>query len=97
MVGLGETGDEVLSLMDALREHGCSIMTVGQYLQPTRRQLPIQRFVTQRFEDYREQGRQRGFVHIESGPLVRSSYHAWKHAAQIPDRQPRTGNAEPRA
>ena len=80
MVGLGETRDEMLTLMDDLRRVGVSIMTIGQYLQPTDVQLPVKRFVTpEEFADYREEGLKRGFSHVESGPLVRSSYHAWKH------------------
>lgn len=85
MVGLGETKSEVLEVMDRLREVDCNIITIGQYLQPTHKQLPVQRFVTpEEFEEYRDEGLRRGFSHVESGPLVRSSYHAWKHSVEIP-------------
>ena len=84
MVGLGETQNEVLEVMDALRSVDCSILTVGQYLQPTSKQLPVQRYVTpEEFEFYRAEGLRRGFSFVESGPLVRSSYHAWKHTADL--------------
>lgn len=80
MVGLGETFEEVVGVMEALRAAGVEIMTIGQYLQPTPKQLPVERFVTpEEFERYREEGLRRGFSYVESGPLVRSSYHAWKH------------------
>lgn len=82
MVGLGESRSEVLALMDKLREAGCDIMTIGQYLQPTPKQLPVERFVTpEEFADYEREGLARGFAVVESGPFVRSSYHAWKHGA----------------
>ncbi len=77
MVGLGETNEETLQTMRDLRNHQVDILTVGQYLQPTRQHLPVARFVTPgEFEEFRRAGRQMGFVHVESGPLVRSSYHA---------------------
>ncbi len=80
MVGIGETTEEVLSLMHDLREHGCDIMTIGQYLQPTKEHLPVDRYVTlDEFKMYREEGIKMGFQAVESGPLVRSSYHAEKH------------------
>ena len=80
MVGLGETREEVLEVMDRLREVGCEIMTIGQYLRPSEKQLPVQRYVTpEEFEDYRIEGLKRGFGFVESSPLTRSSYHAWKH------------------
>ncbi len=82
MLGLGETAEEVLEVMDALREVDCNIMTLGQYLQPTPKQLPVKRFVTpEEFQFYKEEGLKRGFSFVESGPLVRSSYHAWKHVS----------------
>lgn len=82
MVGLGESPDEVLGVMDALRVVGVEILTVGQYLQPTKKQLPVERFVTpDEFAYYKEEGLKRGFTYVESGPLVRSSYHAWQHSA----------------
>ncbi|MBX7144500.1 MAG: lipoyl synthase [Oligoflexia bacterium] len=82
MVGLGETRDEVLSLMDDMRAHGIDIMTIGQYLRPTKKQLPVKAFVTpEEFKDYEVEGLKRGFKFVEAGALVRSSYHAWKHTA----------------
>lgn len=82
MVGLGETHDEVFSLMDDLRASNVDIMTIGQYLRPSERQLPIRAWVTpEEFKMYEEEGLRRGFSFVESGPLVRSSYHAWKHTA----------------
>jgi lipoyl synthase len=78
MVGIGERDDEVLELLDDVQEHSdCDILTIGQYLQPTPNHLPISRFVEPRvFDQYREQGLLRGFKVVESGPMVRSSYHA---------------------
>jgi lipoic acid synthetase len=89
MVGIGETDAEVLQLMDDLRD-ACDIdiLTVGQYLQPTRNHLPIDRWVTpEQFDMFRDEGLARGFKVVESGPLVRSSYHAEEQAAKLsPDR-----------
>lgn len=80
MLGLGEQDHEVLETMDDLRSVGCQVMTLGQYLQPTRNHLPVQEFVhPDRFARFREEGLARGFRFVESGPLVRSSYHAEKH------------------
>ncbi len=80
MVGIGEKTDEVLSLMQDLRQHECDIMTIGQYLQPTKEHLPVDRYVTlDEFKMYKEEGMKMGFQAVESGPLVRSSYHADKH------------------
>jgi lipoic acid synthetase len=77
MVGLGETFDEVLELMKDLREVSCDIMTIGQYLQPYERRLPVERYVTpEEFARWREAGMKMGFRHVESSPLTRSSYHA---------------------
>ncbi len=77
MVGLGETMDEALEAMRDLREHRVDILTVGQYLQPGRQHLPVTRYVTPpEFDQLRQAGREMGFSHVESGPLVRSSYHA---------------------
>ena len=77
MVGLGEKRDEVLSLMDDFVANGVDVMTIGQYLQPTRMHLPVEEFVPPEvFHWYKEQGEARGIEHVESGPLVRSSYHA---------------------
>ncbi|MDA9312863.1 lipoyl synthase [Vicingaceae bacterium] len=80
MVGLGEFKEEVLATMDHLRQAGVSIMTIGQYMQPSKKHLPISEFVhPDVFAFYKEEGMKRGFTHLESGPLVRSSYHAEKH------------------
>jgi lipoic acid synthetase len=80
MVGVGEQREEILEVLDHLRSAGVDIVTIGQYLQPSKKQLPVDRFVTpEEFEDYYVEGVKRGFAFVESGPLVRSSYHAWKH------------------
>ncbi|MBK8614800.1 MAG: lipoyl synthase [Flavobacteriales bacterium] len=80
MLGLGETVQEVLETMDDLRSVECDIITLGQYLQPTKAHLPVAEFIhPDRFTFFREEGKKRGFRHVESGPLVRSSYHAEKH------------------
>ncbi len=80
MLGLGETEQEVLETMDDLRAVNVDILTLGQYLQPTRKHLPVVEFITpEKFAEYREIGLAKGFRYVESGPLVRSSYHAEKH------------------
>ncbi len=80
MVGLGETEDEVLQLMDDLLLHGCDVLTIGQYLQPTPMHVAVAEFIhPDQFEKYREIGLQKGFDMVESSPLVRSSYHAERH------------------
>ena len=80
LVGLGETPDEVEETMDDLIANGCKILTIGQYLQPTRKHYPVHEYVTpEQFARYREIGEKKGFAKVESGPLVRSSYHAEKH------------------
>jgi lipoic acid synthetase len=80
MLGLGETDDEIIETMEDLRAVNVDILTIGQYLQPTPKHLPIAEFVTpERFEKYRTLGLEMGFRYVESGPLVRSSYHAEKH------------------
>ncbi|MBK9291766.1 MAG: lipoyl synthase [Bacteroidetes bacterium] len=80
MLGLGETREEVLETMDDLRGVGVHVMTIGQYLQPTRNHLPVKEFVKPEvFAEYKREGLARGFRHVESGPMVRSSYHAEKH------------------
>ncbi len=80
MVGLGETQEEVFKSMDDLREHGCDVMTIGQYLQPTKMHLEVAEFVhPDIFKMYEEVGLSKGFDFVESGPLVRSSYHAERH------------------
>ena len=80
MLGLGETETEVIEVMDDLRSVGCEVMTLGQYLQPTTKHLPVQEYITpEQFEKYRIIALEKGFRHVESGPLVRSSYRAEKH------------------
>jgi lipoyl synthase len=82
MAGLGETTDELLATLSDLRGAGCDIATVGQYLQPHERRLPVEKYYTpEEFDDLRRQGEAMGFLRVESGPLVRSSYHA-KRALQ---------------
>lgn len=77
MLGLGETEPEVLQAMEDLRAANCDILTLGQYLQPTLKHLPVVEFVTPaKFAEYLERGQAMGFVHVASGPMVRSSYHA---------------------
>jgi len=80
MLGLGETEDEIIETMEDLRAVDVDILTLGQYLQPTPKHLPIAEFITpEQFEKYKEIGIKMGFRYVESGPLVRSSYHAEKH------------------
>lgn len=80
MVGLGEMPEEILQTMDDLREVDCNILTIGQYLQPSKKHLPVAEFVhPDVFAMYKEEGLKRGFLFVESGPMVRSSYHAEKH------------------
>jgi lipoic acid synthetase len=80
MLGLGESHEEVLETMEDLRSVQVDILTLGQYLQPTPKHLPVVEFITtERFDEYREIGLKMGFKYVESGPLVRSSYHAEKH------------------
>lgn len=80
MLGLGETRDEVIRTMDDLLEAGCEVMTIGQYLQPSRRHYPVKEYIhPDLFEEYARIGKKKGFRHIESSPLVRSSYHAERH------------------
>jgi lipoic acid synthetase len=82
MVGLGETFDEVVELMKELLSESCDIMTIGQYLQPDARRLPVERYVTPaEFAKWREIGMDMGFHHVESSPLTRSSYHAREQAS----------------
>jgi len=77
MLGLGETHSEIEDVMRDLRAHGCDMLTLGQYLQPSRDHLPVERFVTpQEFDDLRQVGEDLGFSNVASGPMVRSSYHA---------------------
>lgn len=80
MLGLGEKKEEVIQTMKDLRDNGCDVVTIGQYLQPTHKHLPVQRFVhPDEFAEYREIGYSLGLDYIESGPLVRSSYHSERH------------------
>ena len=80
MVGLGETEEEVFQLMDDVLETGASVLTIGQYLQPSRKNIPVSEYVhPDQFEKYRQAALAKGFKHVESAPLVRSSYHAEKH------------------
>ena len=80
MLGLGETEEEVFQVMDDLRSVNCEVITIGQYLRPTLEHLPVLEYITpEQFEKYRVSGVEKGFRHVESGPLVRSSYHAEKH------------------
>ena len=77
MVGLGETQDELFQLMRDLRDHRCDIVTIGQYLRPSKDHLPIDRYYDpSEYQAFRDYGRELGFHHVEAGPLVRSSYHA---------------------
>ncbi|MGZ8550229.1 MAG: lipoyl synthase [Chitinophagaceae bacterium] len=80
MLGLGEKKEEVIQTIKDLRDNGCDVVTIGQYLQPTHKHLPVQRFVhPDEFAEYREIGYSLGLDYIESGPLVRSSYHSERH------------------
>lgn len=80
MLGLGETEKEVLEIMDDLVANGCDVITLGQYLQPTKMHLNVEAFITpEQFEFYKVAGMEKGFKYVESGALVRSSYHAEKH------------------
>ena len=86
MLGLGESDDEILQVMQDLREHGVSMLTLGQYLQPSAHHLPVARFVTpERFVEFERQALAMGFTHAACGPMVRSSYHADQqaHAATL--------------
>jgi lipoic acid synthetase len=80
MLGLGESREEILQTMDHLRDAGCSVMTIGQYLQPTAANIAVSEYIPPEcFEEYRQIGLDKGFSHVESAPLVRSSYRAEKH------------------
>ena len=77
MLGLGENPSEVLQVMHDLRAYHVDILTLGQYLRPSQKHLPIARYVPQQeFDQFKQAGREMGFAHVEAGPLVRSSYHA---------------------
>ncbi len=82
MLGLGEERAELLEVMRDLRAIECDILTLGQYLRPSRDHLPVERYVTpEEFAELKREGQAMGFRHVESAPLVRSSYHAWEHVA----------------
>ena len=82
MLGLGEEPDEVIAVFRDLAAVGCEILTLGQYLQPSRKHLPVARYLPPaEFDQLRRSALELGFHHVESGPLVRSSYHAWEHVA----------------
>jgi lipoic acid synthetase len=88
MVGLGENWDELLEVMDSLRTVDVDILTIGQYLQPTKDHLPIERYYhPDEFDELAEEAYTRGFKWVESAPLVRSSYHADGQARIIPPRK----------
>jgi lipoic acid synthetase len=90
MLGLGENQDEVVQAMRDLRAHGVAILTIGQYLRPSRKHLPVIRYVpAAEFDEYRRIGYEMGFRHVVSGPLVRSSYHAAESSGMTP------GNPQP--
>ena len=83
MVGLGETMDEITKTMGDLRAAGADVLTIGQYLQPHAKRLPIERYYTpEEFDELRREGERIGFLRVESGPLVRSSYHARRRLAE---------------
>lgn len=80
MLGLGEEKDEVFQTIEDIRNANVDVITLGQYLQPTKKHLPVKRFITpEEFDEYGAFARSLGFRHVESSPLVRSSYHAEKH------------------
>lgn len=84
MVGMGETNEELRSVLDDLRAAGCEIVSIGQYLQPTKAHLAVHRYVEpEEFEDLKQHGMALGFRHVESGPLVRSSYHAEQQTHRV--------------
>ena len=80
MLGLGETHEEILETMDDLRQAGCRVLTIGQYLQPTLKNHPVKEYIhPDKFMEYNKIGLEKGFSFVESSPLVRSSYHAERH------------------
>jgi lipoic acid synthetase len=86
MLGLGETQEEVLETMKDLRNVGVRVLTIGQYLQPSPKHLPVQEYIKPaQFRFYKEEGLKMGFKYVESGPLVRSSYHAERHINALKD------------
>jgi len=92
MVGLGEADEEVLEVLRDLRRHGVKIVTIGQYLRPTLQHLPVLRYVTpEQFAEYKRAALELGFDHVESGPFVRSSYHAADAVAAASEAGPEQG------
>jgi len=84
MVGLGESDEEVFQVMADLRAVGCDLLTVGQYLRPSREEVPVKRYCApEQFIPFVEPGRELGFRHVEAGPLVRSSYRAAQQAVSL--------------
>lgn len=84
MVGLGETDDEVIQVLEDMRQHNIDMLTIGQYLQPSNYHMPVKRYVSpEQFKSYEKQGMAMGFNHVASGPLVRSSYFADEHAKDV--------------
>ncbi|MFY7861898.1 MAG: lipoyl synthase, partial [Chitinophagales bacterium] len=80
MLGLGETKDEIIEALHQLRSHYVDIVTLGQYLQPTKKHLAVQKYLSpEEFKELESIALELGFMYVESGPLVRSSYHAEKH------------------
>lgn len=95
MLGLGETKEEILETMDDLRAHNVDIMAIGQYLQPTKKHLVVQKYYTpQEFAELREIAMSKGFSHCEAGPLVRSSYHADEQVNAAAKERQRLGEAQ---
>jgi lipoic acid synthetase len=85
MLGLGETEEEVLAALSDLRRVGCDIVTLGQYLQPTLGHLPVVAYISPSgFDQYGKRARAMGFIHVASGPMVRSSYHADEFVPSAP-------------
>ena len=83
MVGVGERRDEVMAVLRDLRGVGCGIVTIGQYLSPSGDHVSVERFVPpEEFDALRRDAEELGFAHVEAGPLVRSSYHAWSHVGK---------------
>lgn len=94
MLGHGETWDEIIQVMDDLRAVDCDIMTMGQYLQPTKKHLPVRKYWSpDEFAALKEEALKRGFKHVESGPLVRSSYHAHEQAQSAEENIKNSANA----
>jgi lipoic acid synthetase len=88
MVGLGERRDEILAVLRDLRSVGCAVVTIGQYLRPSGGHIAVDRYVPpEEFNALRQEAIAMGFGHVESGPLVRSSYHAWSHVPEIVEKQ----------